>query len=579
MGGKEMLKKLRLKRIRYRDIRIGWKYGLTLAIVILLFIGSSALVSNSIIGIGKNIEELEAKSDLAMSISEMGSLTRNMSIYIVSYYQEQNPDLVESFKENQVSYNQFASKVRVNLKSKEQEEIYQEVTSMNQEMYRMFTNYIVSAIKNGNMDVAESFLSQTNEIRDETVSLLDELVSMLDADRQQAISSAMESQKKTFVTQLIILAVTIVIGVLLIVFISQAISRNLKKVVEVSNQIAEGDLTVPEVDYDGKDEIGQLASSIGRMSAYLKEVIRQVSLVSNSVTTQSKELKLSASEVRAGSEQVATTMQELAAGSEKQADGASNLTYTMQQFSRRVQDANENGTKIENSSESVLDLANQGNELMQASGEQMNRIDNIMKVAVTKVRGLDDSSKTISQLVSVIRDIADQTNLLALNAAIEAARAGEHGKGFAVVADEVRRLSEQVSTSVTDITDIVKKVQLETRSVTESLESGYEEVQQGTKQVIFTKETFDDINQAIVEMVESIKVVKQNLNEISDTTHEMNTSIEEIAAISEESAAGIEQTSASSQQTSSSMEEMAKSSEDLAKLAEELNTLVGQFKV
>lgn len=73
-----MLKKLRLKRIRYRDIRIGWKYGLTLAIVILLFIGSSALVSNSIIGIGKNIEELEAKSDLAMSISEMGSLTRNM---------------------------------------------------------------------------------------------------------------------------------------------------------------------------------------------------------------------------------------------------------------------------------------------------------------------------------------------------------------------------------------------------------------------------------------------------------------------------------------------------------------------
>lgn len=319
MGGKEMLKKLRLKRIRYRDIRIGWKYGLTLAIVILLFIGSSALVSNSIIGIGKNIEELEAKSDLAMSISEMGSLTHDMSIYIVSYYQEQNPDLVESFKENQVSYNQFASEVRVNLKSKEQEEIYQEVTSMNQEMYRMFTNYIVSAIKNGNMDVAESFLSQTNEIRDETVSLLDELVSMLDADRQQTISSAMESQKKTFVTQLIILAVTIVIGVLLIVFISQAISRNLKKVVEVSNQIAEGDLTVPEVDYDGKDEIGQLASSIGRMSAYLKEVIRQVSLVSNSVTTQSKELKLSASEVRAGSEQVATTMQELAAGSEKQA--------------------------------------------------------------------------------------------------------------------------------------------------------------------------------------------------------------------------------------------------------------------
>lgn len=574
-----MRKRFKLKKISHRDIKIGWKYGLTFAVVILLFIGSSVFVLNSINGMGKDIEALESKSDIAMNISEMGSLTRNMSIYIVSYYQEPDPSLVESFKENQVQYNELASKVRINLDSKEQEEIYQEVTSLNQEMYRMFTNYIVSAINNGNMDVAESFLPQINEIRNETVGLLDELVVTLDTEREQAINNTIKSQQQTFVTQLIIVAVTILIGIGLVVFTSLAISRVLKKVVHISNRISEGDLTASAIDYNGRDEIGQLASSMSKMSTYLREVISQVSTVSYTVTAQSEELMQSAGEVRAGSEQVATTMQELAVGSEKQADGASNLTHTMHQFTHRVKEANENGELIEKSSESVLDLTSRGNELMQASGDQMNRIDGIVKDAVNKVRGLDENSKAISQLVSVIRDIADQTNLLALNAAIEAARAGEHGKGFAVVADEVRRLSEQVALSVTDITNIVKKIQMETREVTESLEFGYEEVQQGTKQIIDTKETFNDINQSIMDMVNRIKVVKGNLMEITGTTQEMNASIEEIAAISEESAAGIEQTSASSQQTSSSMEEMAKSSEDLAKLAEELSGLVRQFKL
>ncbi|MEN2766663.1 methyl-accepting chemotaxis protein [Ornithinibacillus xuwenensis] len=579
MARKLKVKIPKVKSIKLRNIKIGWKYGLTLALVILLFIGSSTIVSNSIMGIGNDIKRLDEKSNIAMNISEMGSLTRNMGIYVVSYYQEQDEGYVEAFKENQLQYNELANEVRINLQTNEQKEIFQKVSSNNQELYRVFTNYIVSAIENNSMTSAESFVMQSNELREETVGLLDQLVITMDSDRKNAISNALDNQKQTFITQIVFITASIIIGVILMILISRAISRNLKKVVQVSNRIAEGDLTVSDIEYVGKDEIGQLASSISKMSAYLKDIIKQVSTVSDTVTGQSEQLTQSANEVRAGAEQVATTMQELASGSEKQADSATNLSQKMHSFSSKVQHANENGEKIQYSSESVLDLTGHGSQLMQASGEQMKRIDRIVKEAVGKVQGLDENSQAITQLVSVIRDIAEQTNLLALNAAIEAARAGEHGKGFAVVADEVRRLSEQVSLSVTDITDIVKKIQTETSAVTESLEEGYQEVQQGTKQIITTNETFADITQAVNEMVDSIKEVKDNLFEISGTTQEMSTSVEEIAAISEESAAGIEQTSASSQQTSGSMEEMAKSSEDLAKLAEELNTLVRKFKL
>lgn len=378
---------------------------------------------------------------------------------------------------------------------------------------------------------------------------------------------------------LLVIGAALVIGTIIIWIFANKISRPIKQVTEHMDHLANGDLSQGSINMKAKDETGQLADAMNDMQTKLRDMVSNISGVSETVTSQSEELTQSANEVKAGSEQIATTMQELASGSETQASHAGELSSLMGTFQNETKEAHANGDHIYQSSNQVLDLTNEGRQLMETSTRQMARIDEIVHEAVQKVATLDVQSQKISNLVSVIKDISDQTNLLALNAAIEAARAGEHGKGFAVVADEVRKLAEQVSESVTDITGIVESIQTETGNVTESLKDGYGEVQEGTNQIKTTGETFNQISDAVTDMANSIKIVSENLAAISENSEKMNASIQEIAAVSEESAAGVEETSASSEQTSSAMEEVAESSDQLAKLAEELNGMVRRFKL
>lgn len=558
----------------FRSIKAKMIFGFSIVLLLVIALGAfnfsvmKNVNNNTEAVLHEEMPALIADEQLAYTMSSRLSTVRGYVLSGESYYK----DIFNDYTEQAIHYEEVVREIGAS-------EEFDDLINQTEEWREFIVEEVFTEYDNGNEEVAlENLLISAGDARN-IISGYEELATKREnhiIDLEEDILARGET------TLIIVIGVSVlVVGLgLIVAFVtSNSISKPLKSVMNRMNIIANGDLSAEPLETNLRDEIGQLVVATNEMSASTRDVLNQINIVSETVTGQSEELSQSANEVKQGAEQISITMEELASGASTQATTASDLSTAMSSFTSKVEDVNTNSERINQSSNYVLELTDEGSRLMDSSTEQMTTIDQIVHDAVEKVEGLDAHSQEISELVSVIQDIAEQTNLLALNAAIEAARAGEHGKGFAVVADEVRKLAEQSSTSVTNITDIVNRIQSESSIVAGSLRDGYKDVEEGTGQIVSTGKMFGGINAAVTDMVNNISEISDNIADIAANTQQMNGSIQEVAAISEESAAGIQETTASSEQSSSIMEEVSGGSEQLASLAEELNELVHRFKV
>ncbi|TFB14221.1 HAMP domain-containing protein [Filobacillus milosensis] len=564
-----------MKLMKFKSIKGKIFFGFSLVILLVLMLGTFNYYAINMVNkdteniVEDELPSLVANEKLAFNMSQRIALTRGYILY---------GD--EEFKNRYNEYTQRSlEEQELLLEQTDSEEVKALIDKSNE--WRQLVDYdVFLAYDSGNEEKATRILLEevqpmAREIMDGFEKLSEEGEASIEASGQDII----EAGNFVLFIGMIVSVLVVLIAIVTALVTARVIANPIKVVMNRMKAISEGDLSHEPLETKSRDEVGQLVVATNDMNDSMRKLLQQISNMTDTVSSHSEGLTQSANEVKDGAEQITTTMQEIASGSESQANSASDLSDYMSSFATKVEEANSNGDSIYQSSDEVLTLTKDGSQLMQSSVNQMSMIDDLVQNAVVKVKGLDHQSQEISKLVSVIRDIAEQTNLLALNAAIEAARAGEQGKGFAVVADEVRKLAEQVGDSVTEITGIVDGIQVESSGVVTSLQDGYSEVEKGTEQIKATGETFDKITGAVNNMADRIQAVTNNLSTISSNTQEMNSSVQEIASISEESAAGVEETSASAEQVNSSMEEVASSSDELSKLAEELNGLVRQFKL
>ncbi len=348
----------------------------------------------------------------------------------------------------------------------------------------------------------------------------------------------------------LVLVVAVVLSVVVSMTMKSVILSPITRTVEVIEAVAAGDLT-RRINVATRDEIGEMAGHLNRFVEKLHGAITQVSHSSNEVSSAANTLDGATEHMAAGVREAAAQIDAVAAASEEMSKTSSEIA--------------QNCVAAVRSAEIAGGSANKGEAIISGAIEVMDRISNRVGELADIIRRLGARSDQIGEIVGLINDVADQTNLLALNAAIEAARAGEHGRGFAVVADEVRKLAERTANATLEITNTIHEMQVETKKAVSSMEEGVGEVRTGASEVVKSGEALKDIT--------------LHINKVTGEINQIAVASEEETATTNEIAATIQRISSLAQETAKKIQENSNASSQLANLSKELQTMVGWFRL
>lgn len=395
---------------------------------------------------------------------------------------------------------------------------------------------------------------------------------------------AYESELMEPVSNALTIMMTVSLVLLAIIFAGIVVAVNhitkpLGTMMTVMRRLSEGDFSKQENDIKSNDELGRLAIALDNMRDEVAQVLNKVKYSAENLNSAVEHMSVTTNQSAQVSSQIAMSITDVAESSMKELDAVNSTNEEIDRFKSNVDNMSDVVQNAVAKGRKTSDVAADGGVKLKKAIEQIQRIEAATARSTKVVDSLGDQSMEIGKIVKTISEIAEQTNLLALNAAIEAARAGEAGRGFAVVADEVRKLAISSQEAAMDISNIITEIQSNTKLAVQEIESGNKEVVAGTKSIESTEEAFG----SIISMVQDVSVQLENIAKaVGEMANSGNVIAENISTVRESSkknAEEAENVSAASEEQSAAVNELSDASSKLADLAAELSSNVDKFKL
>ncbi|ADU30603.1 HAMP domain-containing methyl-accepting chemotaxis protein [Evansella cellulosilytica] len=434
----------------------------------------------------------------------------------------------------------------------------------------------VRSMSSGRIDYANrNILPMENNLRGYAADLtvfLNEIVEERRVESEQETAMAM-----TLV--LTISAAALIFAVIGGIFIATIITKPIIKIANMSKKLAAGDLTVEPLKIKSRDEIYDLNESFIEMSNNLRNMLSKIAMNTEQVAASSQQLTSSAEETSKATSTITESMQSVASGADTQMKSTDSAKQVVADMTESIQNISSSVEVVTNIANEAGEKSNNGVGVVEKAIKQMQAIDAKTSEISHVIKNLGDKSKQIDSIITLITDVAEQTNLLALNAAIEAARAGEHGRGFAVVADEVRKLAEQSNKSASEISSLIHVIQEDIDKSVSMMGQGRTSVEDGLTLVNNAGTEFKTISKSINGITDHIYHVLQAVKESTSDAETMRVYIEEASDIATDSASYAQNVAASAEEQMASMQEISASAETLSSMAEELQDEVSKFKI
>lgn len=405
---------------------------------------------------------------------------------------------------------------------------------------------------------------------------LNEIIGMLSIALPLATytNAATESVMKNVIVLLIISALLFVI---ISWFLQRQIIAPINQLSANAKELADLNLNVKILNPKGQDEIANLAKAFNAMKTRITETINVVANSANQIASSSLVLAESSRQTSEASNQVALTMNDIASGTSTQSDQAEHIVEMMQKTNDEVANSLQKAETTLARAIQSTHIARKGEDAINEAIKHLNSVTQTVSYATDSIQKLGKRSEEIGGIITVITGIAEQTNLLALNAAIEAARAGEQGKGFAVVASEVRQLAEQSSLASGQITSLIKDIQAETAVTVRTMESNLLAVEEQVHIISKGGNALQEIVEQVAETEQGVKEMKSAFTNVNDNSLDVQQAIHDISRIIEDSAAATEEIAATSEEQHATVAEISQNSEELAEISTKLQNEVNKF--